>query len=49
MKTEQLLSLCQRHHALLLKSDEQTIVIAVVDTPSPELMEALRCAIRSLS
>ncbi len=44
MKTEQLLSLCQRHHALLLKSDEQTIVIAVVDTPSPELMEALRFA-----
>ena len=44
MKSEQLLSLCQRHHAILLKSDEQTIVIAVVDTPAPELMEALRFA-----
>lgn len=44
MKSEQLLSLCQRHHAILLKSDGQTIVIAVVDTPAPELMEALRFA-----
>ncbi|WP_434644147.1 type II secretion system protein GspE [Klebsiella sp. I138] len=44
MKTEQLITLCQRHHALLLKSDEQTIAIAVVDAPTPELMEALRFA-----
>jgi protein transport protein HofB len=44
MKIEQLLTLCQRHHALLLNSDDQTIVIAVADTPSPELMEALRFA-----
>ncbi|WP_205713013.1 hypothetical protein [Burkholderia cepacia] len=44
MKTEQLIPLCRRHHALLLHSDEQTISIAVVDTPPTELMEALRFA-----
>ncbi len=41
MKTDRLISLCQRHQALLLNSDEQTIAIAVVDAPTPELMEAL--------
>ncbi len=44
MKTEQLIPLCRRYHALLLHSDEQTISIAVVDTPPAELMEALRFA-----
>ncbi len=33
MKTEQLIPLCRRYHAMLLHSDEQTIAIAVVDTP----------------
>lgn len=44
MKPEQLLTLCKRHHALLLSDDEQSIHIAVIDTPSAELMEALRFA-----
>ncbi|HCL6645886.1 type II secretion system protein GspE [Raoultella ornithinolytica] len=44
MKTDRLITLCQRHQALLLNSDEQTIAIAVVDAPTPELMEALRFA-----
>ncbi|ROR94143.1 type II secretion system protein GspE [Raoultella terrigena] len=44
MKAEKLIALCQRYHALLLNSDEQTLSIAVVDSPSPELMEALRFA-----
>ncbi len=44
MKTEQLIPLCRRYHAMLLHSDEQTIAIAVVDTPPAELMEALRFA-----
>ncbi len=33
MKTEQLIPLCRRYHAMLLHSDEQTISIAVVNTP----------------
>ena len=44
MKAEKLIALCQRYHALLLNSDEQTLSIAVVDSPPPELMEALRFA-----
>ncbi|WP_346799645.1 ATPase, T2SS/T4P/T4SS family [Klebsiella pneumoniae] len=44
MKTEQLIPLCRRYHAMLLHSDEQTISIAVVNTPPAELMEALRFA-----
>ena len=36
--------LCRRYHAMLLHSDEQTISIAVVNTPPAELMEALRFA-----
>lgn len=44
MKTEQLLTLCQRHQALLLNNDEQIISIAVVNTPAPELMAALHFA-----
>ncbi|WP_296240132.1 type II secretion system protein GspE [uncultured Enterobacter sp.] len=44
MNTEQLVALCQRHHALLLTSDTDTISIAVAGNPSNELMEALRFA-----
>lgn len=44
MNSEQLMALCQRHHALLLSSDTDTISIAVVGNPGAELMEALRFA-----
>lgn len=44
MNTEQLMTLCQRHHALLLASDTEMISIAVVGNPASELMEALRFA-----
>lgn len=44
MNSEQLMALCQRHHALLLSSDTATISIAVVGNPGAELMEALRFA-----
>lgn len=44
MNTEQLVALCQRHHALLLTSDTDMISIAVVGNPGNELMEALRFA-----
>lgn len=44
MNSEQLMALCQRHHALLLASDADTIGIAVVGNPGAELMEALRFA-----
>lgn len=44
MNNDQLITLCQRYHALLLHNDEHIISIAVVDTPAPELMEALRSA-----
>lgn len=44
MKQNSLMALCQRHHAVLLASDEQMLSIAVVGNPSPELMQALRFA-----
>ena len=44
MKTDQLVALCLRHHALLLTSDSDRVSIAVVGTPASELMEALRFA-----
>lgn len=44
MNTEQLIALCQRHHAQLLTSDDTMVNIAVVGTPAAELMEALRFA-----
>ncbi|MCK7452969.1 type II secretion system protein GspE [Enterobacter chengduensis] len=44
MNTDQLVALCQRHHALLLTSDGDKVSIAVVGTPATELMEALRFA-----
>lgn len=46
MKTAPLASLCQRHHARLLSSDDNTVYIAVVGTPSTELMDALHFATR---
>ena len=44
MNTDQLVALCLRHHALLLTSDSDMVSIAVVGSPAPELMEALRFA-----
>ncbi|MGU9867406.1 type II secretion system protein GspE [Kluyvera ascorbata] len=44
MKHEQLLTLCQRHHAVLLNNDEGELYIAVVGAPPGELLEALRFA-----
>ncbi len=44
MNTDQLVALCQRHHALLLTSDSDMVSIAVVGSPAAELMEALRFA-----
>lgn len=44
MKHEQLLTLCQRHHAVLLSNDEGELNIAVVGAPPGELLEALRFA-----
>jgi protein transport protein HofB len=34
MNTDQLVALCQRHHALLLTSDSDMINIAVVGKPA---------------
>ncbi|HKS33027.1 MAG TPA: type II secretion system protein GspE [Enterobacteriaceae bacterium] len=44
MKADKLVNLCQRHHALLLNSDDEMLCIAVVGSPSTELMDALRFA-----
>ncbi|MFT2929724.1 type II secretion system protein GspE [Enterobacter sp. HK-058-C-ECC] len=44
MKTDQLVALCLRHHALLLTSDSEMVSIAVAGNPAAELMEALRFA-----
>lgn len=44
MQQEKLTTLCMRHNALLLNSDEQTLTIAVVGDPAAELLEALRFA-----
>lgn len=44
MKHNQLITLCQRHHAVLLSSDEQVLSLAMVGTPPAELMDALRFA-----
>lgn len=44
MKNEKLLTLCQRHHAVLLNNDEGELNIAVVGAPPGELLEALRFA-----
>jgi protein transport protein HofB len=42
MNAGQLITLCQRHGALLLSSDDVRVCVAVVGTPPAELMEALR-------
>ncbi len=44
MNTDQLVALCQRHHALLLTSDSDMVSIAVVGSPAAELRR--RCASR---
>lgn len=44
MKHEQLSTLCQRHHAVLLSNDKGELNIAVVGAPASELLEALRFA-----
>lgn len=44
MKHEQLLTLCQRHHAVLLGNGAEELSIAVVGTPAGELMDSLRFA-----
>lgn len=44
MKPEQLLTLCQRHRAVLLANEAETLNIAVVGTPPGELMDSLRFA-----
>ena len=44
MKQEQLSTLCQRHHAVLLSNDKGELNIAVVGAPASELLEALRFA-----
>ncbi len=42
MKNEQLLTLCQRHHAVLLSNGADELNIAVVGSPPGELMDSLR-------
>lgn len=44
MKHEQLLTLCQRHHAVLLENGAEELSIAVVGSPPGELMDSLRFA-----
>ena len=44
MKNEQLLTLCQRHHAVLLFNGPDELGIAVVGSPAGELMDSLRFA-----
>lgn len=44
MKNEQLLTLCQRHHAVLLLNGTDELNIAVVGSPASELMDSLRFA-----
>lgn len=48
MNSDQLVTLCQRHHALLLTSDADMISIAVVGNPAAEMMEALRFATQNV-
>lgn len=44
MKNEQLLTLCHRHHAVLLLNGTDELSIAVVGSPAAELMDSLRFA-----
>ncbi|MFK3661921.1 type II secretion system protein GspE [Scandinavium sp. NPDC088450] len=42
MKHEQISTLCQRYHAVVLRSSEQVLNIAIVGDPPTELMDSLR-------
>lgn len=44
MKHDRLLTLCQRHHAVLLENGTEELSIAVVGSPPSELMDSLRFA-----
>lgn len=44
MQPDKLSALCQRHNAVVLKSENDLLTIAVVETPSTELMESLTFA-----
>lgn len=44
MNHDQLVTLCQRHQAVLLSNDENVLSIALVGSPPAELMDALRFA-----
>ncbi|HFZ8995050.1 TPA: type II secretion system protein GspE [Citrobacter freundii] len=44
MNSTQLTMLCQRHQAVLLKTEQQTVHVAVVDAPSDALLDALHFA-----
>lgn len=44
MKHDGIITLCQRHHAVLLSNDAEGLNIALVGEPSTELMDALRFA-----
>ncbi len=46
MKHDKLIALCQRHNAVLLNSEDDVLTIAVVDNPSPMLMESLSFAVQ---
>ncbi|AMO50552.1 Type II secretory pathway, ATPase PulE/Tfp pilus assembly pathway, ATPase PilB [Enterobacter sp. FY-07] len=46
MKHDKLIALCQRHNAALLNCADDVLTIAVVDNPSPMLMESLSFAIQ---
>ncbi|MGP3590460.1 type II secretion system protein GspE [Vagococcus sp. WN89Y] len=44
MRNDKLVALCERHNAVLLNSDADLLTIAVVETPTPALMESLSFA-----
>lgn len=44
MKQDKLIALCERHNAVLLNSEGDLLTIAVVENPTPELMESLSFA-----
>lgn len=46
MKEDKLIALCQRHNAVVLNNEIDVLTIAVVDSPSTELMESLQFAVQ---
>ncbi|WP_039057435.1 type II secretion system protein GspE [Enterobacter sp. Bisph1] len=46
MKEDKLLALCQRHNAVILNSEEDLLTLAVVESPSTELMESLQFSLQ---